>query len=261
MSPLAPKLFLALLLTVAAVANGTAADRTGHLVLVGGGPTPADVFTRTLGLSGGRSAIVVVLPQTYPNDTIADTAVTMWQSLGVRDVVKVSRTDEEAARAAVARATLIWIPGGFQGRFMKAIADTTMPDLIRARFAAGVTIGGSSAGAAAVSRVMVADETTPDGSGIDGPRTDEGLGLWPEAVVSPHFSERRRLNGLMAIVKEHPELTGVGIDEGTAVIVFSGAEIDVVGRGGVTIVDGRRSSVRTLRSGAHVRFLDFLGMF
>ena len=58
---MAPKLFLALLLTVAAVANGTAADRTGHLVLVGGGPTPADVFTRTLGLSGGRSAIAVAM--------------------------------------------------------------------------------------------------------------------------------------------------------------------------------------------------------
>ena len=110
------------LLIVSAARSGIGADRAGHLVLVGGGPTPADVFTRTLDLSGGRSAVVAVLPQTYPNDTIGDAAVAMWQSFGVRDVVKVSRTDPEAARAAIERATLIWIPGGFQGLFMKTIA-------------------------------------------------------------------------------------------------------------------------------------------
>ena len=66
--------------------------------------------------------------------------------------------------------------------------------------------------------------------GIDAPITDEGLGLWPEAIVSPHFSERRRLNGLIAIVKQHPALMGVGIDEGTAAIVSSG-EITVIAAG------------------------------
>src|SRR6185436_12292219 len=79
---------------------GSAAGE-GHLVLVGGGPTPADVFSRALALSGGRSAIVAVLPQTFPADTIADAAVTMWRTFQPREVVKVSRTDPVAARAAL----------------------------------------------------------------------------------------------------------------------------------------------------------------
>jgi cyanophycinase len=225
----------------------------GHLVLVGGGPTPAEVFSRALALSGGRTAIVAVLPQTFPTDGIADAAVTMWRTFRAREVVKVSRTDPAAARAALERASLIWMPGGFQGLLMQAIGGTPIPDIIRARLSAGVTIGGASAGAAAMSRTMIADETTPDGGGIDSPATAEGLGLWPEAIVSPHFAERRRLNPLIAIVRDHPTLFGVGIDEGTAVVVSQG-EFEVLGRGTVVILDAHRPRVRTLRTGMRFRY-------
>jgi cyanophycinase len=132
---------------------------------------------------------------------------------------------------------------------MDAIAGTPIPGIIRARFAAGATIGGASAGAAAMSRTMIADETAPDGSSPAGPgATAGGLGLWPEAIVSPHFTERHRLNPLIAIVKGHPPLIGVGIDEGTAVFL-SHDGCDVLGSGTVTIVDADGARARTLRSG------------
>jgi cyanophycinase len=222
-------------------------------VLVGGGPTPAEVFERTLALSGGRHAIVAVLPQTFPDDTIGDAAVAMWRTLGAADVVKVSRTDAVTARAALERATLIWIPGGFPSHFMQTLASTPLPGIIRARFGAGVTIGGASAGAVAMSRTMLADDVTPDGMPLAGPATVEGLGLWPEAIVSPHFSERRRLAALIPIVSDHPDRIGIGLDEGTAVVVFRGA-LEVLGRGTVTIIDAGHPGVRRLRSGAHFRY-------
>ena len=100
---------------------------------------------------------------------------------------------------------------------------------------------------------MLADEAAPDGTPLAGPRTVDGLGLWPEAIVSPHFTERHRLASLISIVMDHPSLIGVGLDEGTAVIVFKGA-FDVVGRGTVSIVDARRPQVRRLRAGAHFRY-------
>src|SRR3954464_15339066 len=112
---------IALLIAGTLLLSLAAASPEGHLVLVGGGATPEVVFRRTLELSGGRAAIVAVLPQTYPVDTIGDAAVSLWKQFGVRDVVKVRRDDPAAARAALQRASLIWIPGGFQGLFMKAI--------------------------------------------------------------------------------------------------------------------------------------------
>jgi len=225
----------------------------GHLVLSGGGPTPAAVFERTLALSGGRQAIVAVLPQTFPNDTIADAAVEMWRALRAGEVIKVSRTDAAAAGATLGRATLIWIPGGFPSHFMQTLAATPLGKIIRERFSAGVTIGGTSAGAVAMSSTMLADTVTPDGAPRPGPPTVEGLGLWPEAIVAPHFTERHRLASLNAALRDHPDLVGIGLDEGTAIVVFQGA-FDVLGRGTVSVVEAGRNEVRRLRSGARFRY-------
>lgn len=239
--------------TLVLCVHAAVAAAEGHLVLIGGGPTPAEVFERTLALSGGRHATVAVLPHTFPDDTIGDAAVAMWRALHADDVIKVSRTDMAAARAALDRATLVWIPGGFPSLFMQTLASTPLADVIRARFSAGATIGGASAGAVAMSKTMLADVVAPDGTPLIGPPTVEGLGLWPEAIVSPHFTERRRLAPLVPIVRDHPDLIGVGLDEGTAVIVFKGA-FDVLGSGTVSIVDAARPDVRRLRSGAHFRY-------
>lgn len=238
---------------VATVPVRVARSSPGALVLVGGGPTPAQVFERTLALSGGSRAVVAVLPHTFPSDTIGDSAVAMWATFHPREVIKVSRTDSSAAVAALERATLIWIPGGFPSYFMDTVRDTPIPDVIRACFAAGVTIGGASAGAVAMSRTMLADESTPDGTRIDGPPTVDGLGLWPEAIVSPHFTERRRLGPLIPVVQDHPALFGVGIDEGTAAIVSRG-QIEVLGRGTVVIVDARGTRPRTLKAGTRMHY-------
>jgi len=116
-----------------------------------------------------------------------------------------------------------------------------------------VTIGGASAGAMAMSRTMIADEATPDGHRMDGPPTAEGLGLWPEAVVSAHFTERRRLGPLLPILESHPALIGVGLDEGTAVIVSNG-EFEVLGRGSVVLIAAQNARTRTLKAGARVRY-------
>jgi cyanophycinase len=235
----------------AAATTISAASREGHLVLLGGGPTPAVVFTRTLNLSGGRAAVVAVLPQTYPNDSIGDAAVELWKKTGAREVFKLKLDDMDRAQAALDRATLIWMPGGFQGLLMKTLAGTPIPDVIRRRFAEGATIGGASAGAAAMSATMVADESTPEGDTAGGPRTMQGLGLWPAAIVSPHFTERRRSGPLLAIVQDHPGLIGVGIDDGTAIFLSRG-RLEVAGRGTITILETANAPARTLESGGRL---------
>jgi cyanophycinase len=233
----------------------SAASRQGHLVLLGGGPTPADVFTRTLNLSGGRSAVVAVLPQTYTDDSIGDAAVELWKKVGAREVFKLKLDDLDRARAALDSATLIWMPGGYQALLMKTLAGTPIPDVIRRRCSEGATIGGASAGAAAMSATMIADESTPDGETTGGPPTVEGLGLWPVAIVSPHFTERRRSGPLLAILRDHPGLIGVGIDEGTAIFISNG-RLDVAGRGTITILETPKAPVRTLKSGARLTLSD-----
>ena len=54
------------------------------------------------------------------------------------------------------------------------------------------------------------------------------LELLPQAIVDQHFHRRQRFNRLLSAVLDRPELIGIGIDEGTAVVVRNNA-LTVVG--------------------------------
>jgi cyanophycinase len=70
----------------------------------------------------------------------------------------------------------------------------------------------------------------------------KGLGLWPEALIDQHFLKRQRDNRLISAVMDRPALVGVGIDEGTAVIVH-GASFEVAGKSSVVVIDARGAQV------------------
>jgi cyanophycinase len=66
-----------------------------------------------------------------------------------------------------------------------------------------------------------------------------GLGLLGfKSLIDTHFTQRRRLYRLFVAIADNPEIMGLGIDEDTAMIV-KGEIATVVGKGGVTFVDGR----------------------
>ena len=56
-----------------------------------------------------------------------------------------------------------------------------------------------------------------------------GFGFLTNAVVDQHFLRRSRVNRLLGVLAERPHLIGLGIDEGTA-LVLQGDRWSVVGR-------------------------------
>lgn len=218
--------------------TSAAAGADGAIVAVGGGDTNDAIVARTLELAGGRNAVVAVLPQSSALPDAGESSVEMWKKAGARAAVKVSFDDRAEARRAIETATLIWMPGGDQNRFMSAIAGTGLDDLIRARHLAGVTVGGTSAGAAILSKVMLTGEADLKGVGAGTTATAPGLGLWPDVIVDQHFLARQRESRLISVVLDHPALVGVGIDEGTAV-VLQGTLMEVVGKSAVIVIDAR----------------------
>ena len=63
------------------------------------------------------------------------------------------------------------------------------------------------------------------------PKADvgRGFGFVTNAVVDQHFLQRSRVNRLLGVLAERPHLIGLGIDEGTA-LVLQGDQWSVVGR-------------------------------
>lgn len=217
------------------------AQPPGALVAVGGGGTTEAIVRRTLDLAGGSEAVVVVLPQSSALENAGDSSVRMWQEAGARSVQKLAFTDA-AAREALTAATLIWIPGGDQNRFMAAITGTGLDELIRERHRAGAVVGGTSAGAAVLSALMITGKADLQSLDAGTTVTAKGLGLWTAGIFDQHFLRRQRNNRLLSVVLDHPDTVGVGIDEATAVIVRGGT-LEVVGRSAVVVFDARRADV------------------
>lgn len=207
----------------------------GKLVIVGGGATPAGLHRKILDLAGGTNASVVVIPFASSLADAGQSSVKAFVEAGATRVTLLSTNSAQAATAALQAARGIWFPGGDQSRLIRGLDQLGVLPLIRERFDQGAVIGGTSAGAAVMSRVMIAGNPKAPAAV---PPLGQGIGLWPEAIVDQHFIKRQREPRLRAVVEAHPELLGVGIDESTYVIV-SGGSFDVAGNSAVVLLDGR----------------------
>jgi cyanophycinase-like exopeptidase len=73
---------------------------------------------------------------------------------------------------------------------------------------------------------------------IESPGYTRGLGFLPGAAVDQHFTQRSRHKDMTSLMKLHPQLLGIGIDEATAIVV-TGSIAEVTGRGSVFFYDYR----------------------
>jgi cyanophycinase len=132
--------------------------------------------------------------------------------------------------------------GGNQLKLSAVVNGTAFGDAIVAAHRRGAVVGGTSAGASILSSHMVA--FGPGGSTPKQRMTQlaAGLGLVPDVVIDQHFTQRNRYGRLLMLVAQSPGLLGIGVDEDTAAVVTEerdGLVLRVVGRGVVTILDGR----------------------
>lgn len=224
----------------------------GMLVIVGGGTTPEGLHGKMLELAGGAGVRVLVVPLASTSVPAVSGSVTAFRAAGGTQVEQISAVDPAKALAQVRAAEVIWFPGGSQTRLMESLRRLGVVEAIRERYAQGAVLGGTSAGAAVMSRVMIAGMES-DGRG-DGkakskeergmkPKMGEGLGLWPGVIVDQHFVRRGREPRLRAAVLAQPELLGVGIDESTFVLV-QGSAFEVGGKSSVVVLDARGGEMR-----------------
>jgi len=229
-------------LLAAAVPAQAQSRPKGHLVVVGGGGVPDVILKRALDLAGGPAAVIVVFPQASELADTGDVAVEMWKKAGATNVRWLALTDAAEARRAVESAAFIWFPGGDQVKLMKALEGTGVPEVIARRYRDGAVVGGTSAGAAVMSPVMLTGDADLESITVGATKTAPGLGLWPDVIVDQHHLKRQRQSRLISIVLEHPRLVGIGIDERTAAIV-SGRRFEVIGESSVLVIDARRAAI------------------
>jgi cyanophycinase len=131
------------------------------------------------------------------------------------------------------------------------LLDTPIHTRMLEFYAAGGLLGGTSAGAAVMSEVMITGDekrTTDENLNWQTVEADNvvrvrGFGFVKNAIIDQHFLVRRRQNRLISLVLENPALLGAGIDEATAILVRPDGKWEVLGESQVYVVDARKAVV------------------
>jgi cyanophycinase len=222
-------------------------SRISRLVIVGGAEDRLQdriILRKFADYCGGIQArIRIITAASGDPEGVWQSYQNAFMSIGVEDVQRLAIDDRESAHALplqteILQADGIFMSGGDQSKLMDTLWDTPAYQSLHKAFHLNrCCIGGTSAGAAVMSRHMIAQGPAvlrPRKEAVD---TDIGLGLLSQAVVDQHFSERRRLARLLSTLAMRPDLLGVGIDEDTALVIERGEAIEVIGKGTVTLVD------------------------
>lgn len=227
----------------------------GQLFIIGGGSRPPQMIERMIREAGlHQEGYAIILPMASAE---ADSAI-IWSgeqfaAAGVENVAGFNFTQDQPPRQSqldsLIRASLIYISGGSQSRFMDIVGGTPLQEAITQAYHRGAMIAGTSAGAAVMSQKMITGdelrhpEYRSTFAVIESENLDlaQGLGLIDHAIIDQHFVWRSRHNRLITAVLEHPELPGIGIDESTAILV-KGDTAEVVGDSQVLVYRNPQAS-------------------
>lgn len=220
-------------------------DQRGWIVPIGGAENKDEnprILRRFLAVAGGSRAEIVVIPTASQLRDTGPRYQRLFGELGARKVQVVdfdSRGDctESGRLDRIERATAIFFTGGNQLRLSTILGGTPAAQMIRACNAAGVTVGGTSAGASILSEHMIAFGKEGSSPRADSVRLAPGLGLTNRFVIDQHFRQRDRLGRLLAALAYNPFAIGIGLDEDTAAFIGPDNTLEVEGSGSVSVVD------------------------
>lgn len=229
-------------LALQADAPVTTGPARGSLVIVGGGKIGPEVAQVFLTLAGGPEAPIVIIPTASEKDTFtgADFDEDFLHRAGANHVTVLhtrdrSVADSEAFVQPLRQARGVWFPGGRQWRLVDAYLGTRMQHELQAVLDRGGVIGGTSAGATILGSYLV--RGAREGNSIMMAKGyEQGFGFLKSAAIDQHLLTRKREKDLLPVIHAHPELLGIGLDEGTAIVVH-GDLFHVVGPSKVAIYD------------------------
>jgi cyanophycinase len=226
----------------------------GTLVIVGGGSMEGTgIIEKFIQLAGGPDAKFVIVPTAGGNKSQDGTirvykeeqVIATWLKRGLKNVKMLHTHDPKVADTAefvqpLREANAVWFNGGRQWNIVDSYMNTLTYKEFHKVLERGGVMGGSSAGATiqgdylvrgaiAGSQIMM----TPE------PEHEHGFNFLRRSAIDQHINTRNRWDDLIQVIQKYPNLLGLGLSEGTAIIV-QGDQVEVTGKWKVAIHDNAR---------------------
>ncbi|NLE36392.1 MAG: type 1 glutamine amidotransferase-like domain-containing protein [Pirellulaceae bacterium] len=201
----------------------------GTLLLGGASPTTR-IMRRFIELAGGREARIVVLPTAdarHRERIHRDLA--LLRKLGATNVQLLHSIDRDTANSRafvepLRKADAAWILDGDPWRLADAYLHTLVHKELFDLLDRGGIVAGSGGGARFLAHHMSGDEYG----------WVRGCGLLKRSAVDTWPSDKRRIDQMVASLKNDRSLLGIGIDDKTALVV-RGNRFESLGDGEVAL--------------------------
>ncbi|WP_276497073.1 cyanophycinase [Pontibacter litorisediminis] len=197
-------------------------------------------------LYGPGTRIEVITTATRFPDVVGKIYIDAFLKLGC-DNVGVLPIQEPADAAKpdylerLRTANCIMLSGGDQVLLPRVLSGTEALHVIRSRYEQEekFLISGTSAGAMALSGMMINGSLERDPLLKGTVHLMPGLDLLDQIIIDTHFVNRRRIPRLIEAVAAMPTHIGIGLGEDTAILIRQNSYIETIGSGLVIIIDGR----------------------
>lgn len=249
----------------------------GYLVIAGGNIKSNMIYKKFIELAGGPGAKIAIVPTAsgdaaetlvWVTDIFVECGINRKSIVGIKvdPDMKMNNEwrkcgDEFESLDFLNGVNGIWFSGGDQIKIIKGFlrsggADTKLLGRIREILENGGVIGGTSAGAAIMSQIMIGGGTSFGAMSIphhydyidyrNKPELEDkgallvmkGLGFFKDGIVDQHFDKRIRQGRLLEAMFDKGIAKGYGISEDTALVYDMGRGlISTVGSEGVAVVD------------------------
>ncbi len=218
----------------------------GTLVIEGGGDRIAPILNKIIEKGGGtENCKLLVIPFASQLEDTGERQAAEFRALGCKNADYIlcpkDSIDNPENLAKLDGVTAIFLSGGDQSRLKEFLGGTKFFDKMLQIYKDGGVIGGTSAGAAIQSRIMLTGNqvnASPDENSSvfneiknNYVETKEGFGFLDNIIIDQHFIARRRQVRLINVLLDNPGYRGLGIDEECAVVVNPDKSIEVVGTG------------------------------
>jgi cyanophycinase len=226
----------------------------GALVIQGGGSAEGTgIYETFINLAGGPAAKIIIIPTAGGNRDKdgkvnayeEEKVVASWKKLGLTNVHMLHTADPKVADTEAFAATLrdangVWFNGGRQWNCVDSYANTLTLREIREVLNRGGVIGGSSAGATIQGDYLVRGAVAgPQIVMTPEPQHEHGFAFLRRSAIDQHINTRNRWDDLIPVIQKYPNLLGIGLSEGTAIVV-TGDHFRVIGKWKVAIHDNTR---------------------
>ncbi|HRI45625.1 MAG TPA: cyanophycinase [Ignavibacteriaceae bacterium] len=247
------RIILVLLFSALLLVEVSFPQNKGKLVIVGGVQVKS-IMKKFVELAGGANSKIIIIPNagSEPVENSIEQVKEFKELGGNADYLIFTRetADDESNLKKIDNATAFYFLGGDQSDLTRDMLGTKLLGKVFELYNKGGLVGGTSAGAAVMSEVMITGNelinkdternfVTIEKGNVE---TTQGFGFLKTVVIDQHFLKRKRHNRTISTLIENPKLIGVAIDESTAIIVNPDDTFEVIGDYQVLVYDPTNSN-------------------